>query len=103
YCTACKSCSGCKHCAKNGGSCGVCSGGRNYSSSKSTSKSVSSYSLVDTSKFSIGEKVLVNSVTLNLRRGPGTQYQIIEKLSITDKLEVLEIIGSWLKVKVEKT
>jgi len=103
YCTACKNCTGCKHCAKNGGTCGVCSSG--YTKRKTTNKKSESY------KSSIGSKVILKkgdilsviTNSLNLRKGPGTKYEIIEKLKKTSKVELLDIKGSWLKVKVKSS
>jgi len=33
-CRACKNCNYCKHCARDGGSCGVCTGGSTQRKSK---------------------------------------------------------------------
>lgn len=99
YCTACKNCSGCKHCAKNGGTCGVCS-------SKTRYKSISTSSNISPSKtrsYTIGSEIFVSSPTLNLREGPSSKYKIIEKLSQNEGLELIEIKGSWLKVRVKNS
>jgi uncharacterized protein YgiM (DUF1202 family) len=98
YCTACKNCTGCRYCAKNGGSCGVCSSGSRYTSSKKKS----SYTSIKQSN-SIGENLSVSTATSNLRKGPSTKFKIIEKLFKNEILEVLEVSGSWLKVKVKKS
>jgi hypothetical protein len=98
YCSACKNCTGCKHCAKNGGTCGVCSSNTKSSSNKSKSyKSSNSIKI----NFKKGDILYVISNTLNLRKGPSTKFKIIEKLSKSSKVELLEISGSWLKIKVE--
>ena len=96
YCTACKNCSGCKHCAKNGGSCGVCSRRATIPSKRSDSKT----STTTVSKFSKGMHLLVSSPVLNLRDAPSTSSKILEKLNEDQEVEVLEVFGSWLKVKV---
>ena len=104
YCSACKNCSGCKHCSKNGGSCGVCNGGRSvrsYSSSKTKTSSTNQSS--NFNNFSVEDKVLIISTTLNLREGPGTNYKIVKKLTINTLLIVIEKQGKWLKVKVDGT
>ncbi len=104
YCTACKNCSGCKHCSKNGGSCGVCSGGSRkvYKNYKSSSNSYSSSSS-NRKRYLKGDYLTVKSTTLNLREGPGTKYKVIEKLNDQSSLTFIESRGPWLKVKVKKT
>lgn len=103
YCSACKNCSGCKHCAKNGGSCGVCSGGSPKTSTSYKSNS-NSYSLSYKRKtFSKGDFLIINSSNLNLREGPSTKYKILEKLTNKSTLILIENSGSWLKVKVKET
>lgn len=101
YCSACKNCTGCKHCAKNGGSCGVCSSGiTSRKSSNGKSKSYKS-SINAKASFKKGDILYVVSNSLNLREGPSTKYKIIEKLTNSSRVKLLEINGSWLKVKVE--
>ncbi|MFD2826476.1 SH3 domain-containing protein [Leeuwenhoekiella polynyae] len=95
YCSACKNCTGCKHCAKNGGSCGVCSRVR---STPSRSTTVTRKSTA--SKFSIGQQAIVNSPVLNLREKPSASSKILEKLKEDQQVEVLEVLESWLRVKV---
>ncbi|MDC8002731.1 SH3 domain-containing protein [Aureisphaera galaxeae] len=93
YCTACKNCTGCRHCAKNGGSCGVCS---------PRSSSVSRPSSFNTKKptFRTGDILVVSAETLNLRKGPGTKYDVLKKLAKNEKLELVEASGSWIRVKL---
>lgn len=105
YCTACKNCSGCKHCAKNGGSCGVCSRGSNtsYRSKKSSSNSYTSSPSTVKTIYTKGGYLAINTATLNLREGPGTNYKILEKLSTSSTLIYIETSDKWLKVKVKET
>ena len=105
YCTACKNCSGCKHCAKNGGSCGVCSSNRSYTRPKKTTTVKTSYtnSAYASNNYLAGQNLIVTSNLLNLRKSPNTTSQIIEKLSSESELKILEVFGSWLKVKVLKS
>jgi len=101
YCTACKNCSACKHCAKNGGSCGVCSSNRSYTPAKKANTIY--FTPSKSTKFIIGGLLLVNTTSLNLREAPTTNSKIIERLESEDKLELLEILDSWLKVKALKS
>lgn len=109
YCTACTNCSGCKHC-NSGGSCGVCAGGRSNKKSNSKSKSnspESTYSVkskkMSDRNFYKGDHLFVANTTLNLRSGPGTNYEIISKLKLNDELTYIESSGEWIKVKVKKS
>jgi hypothetical protein len=113
-CTACKNCSRCAHCS-NGGTCGVCSGGRNYvtpsnSSSKKSSNNKSSGNgsyrpsskpvYVSTPTISIGGAASVSSTTLNIRKGPGTNYPVVYALDSGDEIEILnKPINGWIKIK----
>jgi len=103
YCSACKNCTGCKHCAKNGGSCGVCNGesSRKYTKSKRSPKS--SIKSGRAHKFSIGDNLQITTATLNLRKGPGTKYEILKKLEPNHLLEIIAYQGRWLKVTVMNT
>lgn len=98
YCTACKNCSGCRHCAKNGGTCGVCSGGR---SSRSTSKPNTYTHPKISDKLSEGKYLYVAVPSLNVRSGPGSNYKTIERVKKDSKLAYLDKDGAWIKVKVE--
>ena len=98
YCTACKNCSGCQYCAKNGGTCGVCSSGKNYRSKPETK----TYTYPKIShKLSKGAYLYVAVASLNLRSGPGSEYKTIERLKKNSKLAYLDKDGAWIKVKVE--
>jgi hypothetical protein len=99
-CTACTNCSGCKHCAKEGGTCGVCSGYSSPAKKKSTSGGNSTYSYGNgssntnhndnysnknhvTSSYSQNETdqyIHVTSETLNVRAGAGSDFEIVAKL-----------------------
>lgn len=113
YCSACKNCSGCKHCSKNGGSCGVCNGGRvkKYTSQKRTTKKSATetrkkpnytYTKIK-SKFNSNSYLYVSSKTLNLRKGAGTKFKIIATLLKDTRLTYLDKQNGWIKVKVVKT
>jgi uncharacterized protein YraI len=43
--------------------------------------------------------LLVNTTNLNLREGPGTYYQVIERLTYGQELILLSENGDWLEVK----
>ena len=123
YCTACKNCRYCKYCS-NGGSCGVCSGGskRTYkpkptytypSTSTSTTNSYwynkgnaksNIYNLSNDifSKYYL-KNLMVNTLTLNLRTGPGTEYNVLKRINKYQKLIFLAMTGNWVKVKVKST
>lgn len=124
-CSACSNCSRCAHCS-NGGSCGVCA---SYSPpvrytvprtvSKSRVKTPSNNTVTHSSnsnfyskpkKEAVTKKTIVNyrsedmlavdSEILNLREGPGTEYEVIEVLERHALLKVIAVDGEWLQVKV---
>lgn len=114
-CRACKNCKYCGHC-NSGGSCGVCSSGgtRTYRSStytttpspvvKSSYNPISSrgiYNLPDdpVSQYYM-ETLIVTNEYLNMRLGPSTNYQIIQRLKEGQLLEFLAMTGSWVKVRI---
>lgn len=125
YCSACSNCSRCAHCS-SGGSCGVCasysapvrytaprtvSGGRAKTTSKNTVTASSNSNFYSKpKKESVSKKVIINyrtedmlavdSEILNLREGPGTEYEVIEVLERHELLKVIAIDGEWLQVKV---
>lgn len=101
YCSACKNCTGCKHCAKNGGTCGVCSSSntKKISANKKSAPYNSSSNIII--NYTKGSTFYVASNSLNLREGPSTKYKIIEKLNKSSKVELIDVSGSWLKVKVK--
>jgi len=118
-CNACKDCSRCRHC-NSGGSCGMCSGGsvpnyRNSSSSgagstrsRSTTRSnynSSSYSASNTSvsRTTVYLPVLATVAveTLNVRSGPGTEFEILAELTKGDEVTITETAGeNWVKIEV---
>jgi hypothetical protein len=129
YCSVCTNCSRCRHC-NSGGSCGACSGGSirtnnyNYPNSSKTKTSGSNIikrkryltnneNSVDTSGFyylpndTYSEyylkTLIVHIQTLNLRKGPSTNYGILEKLSKYQELVFLAMTGNWVKVRVKST
>ena len=48
---------------------------------------------------SLGQTVKVTSSKANLRSGPGTEYQVVAKVTKGKSLEVVEKKGAWLKVR----
>lgn len=44
---------------------------------------------------------VVISEALNIRSGPGTQYEVVGKLKQGDKVYVKEFVGNWAKIKTE--
>lgn len=107
-CSVCKNCSRCAHCS-NGGTCGVCSGSstQNFyttprqSSSQSSGNSYRSTVTVNViQNYYAGKLLYVSNATLNLRKGPGTDYEIVEVLSQGDELTFIKAEGEWLKVLV---
>lgn len=109
YCTACSNCSGCRHCAKNGGTCGVCAGGRtsktSYKRKRSKSKSYRPNSYTSSTTYHLqsytnGTLLTVTNEKLNVRKGAGTKYPIIEQIKKGDKVKFIEQKGNWYKVQV---
>ena len=115
-CRACKNCKYCKYCT-SGGTCGVCS---NKSESTLTLPKIQSLKTRETyssSTHSNGiynlkndplseyylKTLMVNVDQLNLRKGPGTSYESIEKLSRYQELIFLAMTGDWVKVKVKSS
>ncbi|MDD7885053.1 SH3 domain-containing protein [Flavivirga sp. 57AJ16] len=47
--------------------------------------------------------LMVNTLTLNLRKGPSTSFDILERLSKYQELVLLAMIGDWVKVRVKST
>lgn len=99
YCTACSNCSGCRHCAKNGGTCGVCASGRTSRKSYRTNSYASS-TTYHLQSYTSGTLLTVTSEKLNVRKGAGTKYQIIEQIRKGDKVRFIESKGNWFKVQV---
>lgn len=119
-CTACTNCSGCKYC-NSGGSCGICSGAsviksnysyntyysnrnikNNYSSPKSAKKK--SFYLKDNTTSNLYLKTLyITNTKINLRSGPGTNYEVIKVLYQYDQAYYLNQISDWIKVQEKET
>lgn len=117
YCTACSTCNYCKYC-NSGGSCGVCSDASNKSSTysprkidlypNSTSKNSSAYSNVYNMEDDIYSEyylktLMVNTSPLNLRRGPGINYLVLDRLNMYQELFFLAMKRDWVKVKDKST
>lgn len=129
YCSACSNCSRCAHCS-NGGSCGVCASysppvrytsplkaapskrRAAYSSKSIAPSSFNSEAFVNpkskkvtsnkksTAVYRSEDMLAVDSEILNLREGPGTEYEVMEVLHKDELLKVIAIDGEWLQVKV---
>lgn len=130
YCTACSNCSRCGYCNSGGscGVCAGSSTTsysnsynyskrkkrKTYKSSNTTSKSYYNsgnnnyynssngiYYLADdlSSKYYY-KTLIVNAENLNLRKGPGVNYKIIDRLRYKQKMIFLAMIGDWVKVRV---
>lgn len=120
-CSACTNCSRCAHCS-NGGSCGVCGGGSTQSFYKSkprqAKKTTSRNSRVPTRK-SYYDSSTTNDVTpvpdfeiqslttttesVNLHGGPGTGFEILERVPESEIVMIIEQIGEWIQVQVQST
>jgi len=122
-CGACKDCSRCGHC-NSGGRCGVCSGGgstrsqTNHRNSSSYSRSSNGSSGSTRSSYRAPQyydptnapsvrtvylpaPALVSATTLNVRNGPGTEYEILVRLTEGDAVTITEPAGeSWVKIEV---
>ena len=46
------------------------------------------------------DMLAVDSEILNLREGPGTEYEVIEVLERYAVIKVIAVDGEWLQVKV---
>lgn len=88
-CRACKSCEYCKHC-NSGGHCGVCGSYRSEQRRQYKATPAIAEGLA-----------LVTTHILNLRKGPGTHYEVITQVHRGDRVEVLEVKKDWAKVRVQ--
>ena len=108
YCTACSNCSRCGHCGA-GGTCGVCSGsssGRNFnntSTNKKSKNSKKSYLNSNNSTSSYSTSRYTKTETINVRKGPGFHFNIIEKIKQNSNVTVIEKKNNWVKVQIKKT
>lgn len=110
-CNACTNCSGCKHC-KSGGTCGVCSDGKpdvvrrkekvkkKGDKVKTVTKTITETPAV---KYYKEQPIFVTVASINLRKDPGTDAKILEKVKKGDRVFFLKIKDDWIKVRVEKT
>jgi uncharacterized protein YgiM (DUF1202 family) len=46
-------------------------------------------------------KLVVTSTELNVRFGPGSEYQALEKLTLGDQVNYLSKKGEWILVKTD--
>lgn len=127
YCSACSNCSRCAHCSA-GGTCGVCAGsssGRSFysapkkSKKTSTKKSNNSYGFyssgnvlkakksnpIKTYNTNDEKKIVVTAIpdVINIRNKPSIKARIVEKVHKKERLIIIQNLGNWLKIKVEKT
>lgn len=132
-CRACTNCSRCKYCNNGGscGVCSI--GNRRTNTRTYTPKSNSYYNSIPSSNSNSNNRirtnsttkntnssgvynlpddiiseyylktVIVSALTLNLRKGPGTTFGILETLNRDQELIFLAMTGEWLKVKVKST
>ncbi|MCJ8498601.1 SH3 domain-containing protein [Chryseobacterium salipaludis] len=125
-CSACTNCSRCGHCGA-GGSCGVCRGsssgrqaysyGTNTSARKrssaaayTSSRSIAHRSSAPSSRtktidrpLTIGTALYPVNEIINVRKGPGTQYPVLEKVTPQSELILLQVHQGWYKVEVSAT
>ncbi|WP_083535212.1 SH3 domain-containing protein [Chryseobacterium kwangjuense] len=117
-CTACSNCSRCGHCG-SGGTCGVCSSGssrktiytspsrNNNRKEKKSSKTRNPTRSAPTSPQTIYTPISVvyyaKKRIVNIRRGPGIEFPVIEKIKQGSKLIKIEEHNDWIKVKIKKT
>lgn len=108
-CTACTNCSRCKHCS-NGGSCGVCSG-RSSRTTYPTNSNLYTNPSNNNTKIPNGKtsgsskskkvtvlKLIVLSQELKLRSGPGSEFGVIENLTLGDQLNYIDKESNWINV-----
>lgn len=118
-CTACKNCSSCNYC-NSGGSCGMCSSGQKSNQSTSARSSAShsngsnstrgrnnssSFYNSNTSPeirtIYLPATAIVSAETLNVRKGPGMEFEVVARLSAGDFVTVTEKAGEkWVKIEV---
>ncbi|WP_081873891.1 SH3 domain-containing protein [Chryseobacterium sp. JM1] len=118
-CTACSNCSRCGHCS-SGGTCGVCSSSssrkiiytspsRNISrKEKKSSKIRNTTQSPPTSSrtiysFPISVVYYAKAEIVNIRKGPGNEFPVIEKIRQGSKLIKIEQHNDWIKVRIKKT
>lgn len=102
YCTACSNCSRCAHCG-SGGSCGVCSSRNTYYAEPKKKATKTTYSTRSMLSAVSGDILQVSVATVNVRKGPGTKYGIIEKMAKGQEVVFHELLGNWAYVTVRST
>ncbi|MEY8758142.1 SH3 domain-containing protein [Chryseobacterium tongliaoense] len=119
-CNACSNCSRCGHCS-SGGTCGVCNGsssGRSFYNSpsdkktnnkkKTSSKTRRTFQSGSTTSNDFYDSTIpivyyAKAEIVNIRKGPGIEFPVIEKIKQGSKLVKIEKNGDWVKVKIKKT
>lgn len=105
YCTACRNCSRCAHCG-SGGSCGVCSSSESYypppAKTKTARKAKSTTSTQSLRSHYAGEVLLITTENVNLREGPGTNYDVVQTLGRNETVLFRKKFGDWALVEVQE-
>ena len=106
-CTACSNCSRYAHCS-NGGTCGVCEGRTRTTPSRTYNTTTPLYSNPGTSRPATSNpekvsnlKMVVSSLEINLRSGPGLEFPILMTLTIGDQVNYIGKKGDWIYVQTE--
>jgi hypothetical protein len=112
-CTACRTCEYCHYC-NSGGTCGVCTSNpssthqpqysKKYTNRNNFTKNKkqSPFTGNQTRFIQLPSSAIVTAKNLNVRAGPGTNFEIIDKLSTGDGVTVTEFLGkSWAKIEWE--
>lgn len=121
-CSACTNCSRCAHCS-NGGSCGVC-GGRStqtfykakpsrgstkrktrntYTTATTTYDNTPDIKKVSEVRYFEVQSLTTTTENVNLREGPGTNFEILERLPESEIVMIVEQFEEWIQVEVETT
>lgn len=119
-CHVCKNCSSCGHC-NSGGSCGMCGKGKshtyqnsrgsrnsgNHQNGNSRSGSNNANAFYNSNESAeiwtvyLPAPATVNTEILNIRKGPGTEFDILGQLAAGDSVIVTETAGEkWVKIEV---
>lgn len=115
YCDVCSNCSRCAHCT-SGGSCGMCNDGyapvspgrtqRSHLIPKTQTNKADVYQYSDTNYENTDElsfTAMVKVENLNIRQGPGTQYNVIGQLKQGDTVEVIKkATAKWALIRAEQ-
>src|SRR5690554_1052745 len=76
---------------------------KTFTSSNNSNSSEIYYLQNDTYSQYYFKTLMVNTITLNLRKGPSTDFGILEKLNKYQELTFLAMLGDWVKVRVKST